>query len=48
MQLDFLAWYVDEERFMRYGSPSDKVDVRDNPNWGPTEYENVYEKIEWR
>ena len=48
MQLDFLAWYPDKDRLELYGCPSDKSEIRDNPNRWPTEYENVFEKIEWR
>ena len=32
MQLDFLAWYPDKDRLELYGCPSDKSEIRDNPN----------------
>ena len=47
MQLDYLQWYPDQDKIEIYGSPVDWCDSRDNPNWTPTEYENVYQKLEW-
>lgn len=41
-QLDFLSWYVDSERIEAYWLPWIVDWLRDNPNWVPTEYENVY------
>lgn len=46
MQLDFLAWYPDSVKLDTYGIPSDYDIYRDNPNWEPTEYENVYRMVE--
>lgn len=46
-QLDFLAWYVDEMRITTYWIPYVNVWIKDNPNWIPTEYENVYMKTEF-
>ena len=51
MQLDFLARYPDKDRLEIYGSPNSFNDLnyyRDNPNWEPTEYENVFKKYEIR
>ena len=49
MQLDFLAWYPDNDRLEIYGSPKTDEDYRrDNPNREPTEYENVFCKYEIR
>ena len=47
MQLDYLQWYPDKDKIEIYWSPVDFCDSRDNPNWTPTEYENVYQKLEW-
>ena len=47
MQLDFLARYPDKDRLETYGCPVCDFDYyRDNPNWEPTEYENVFAKYE--
>ena len=47
MQLDFLARYPDKDRLELYGCPVWDYDCyRDNPNWEPTEYENVFAKYE--
>lgn len=48
-QLDFLAWYPDEERINVYWIPwFNYWDwIKDNPNWVPTEFENVYIKTEY-
>lgn len=46
-QLDFLAWYVDSERIKEYWLPIILEEVKDNPNWIPTEFENVYIKSEF-
>lgn len=48
-QLDFLSWYVDDLRITTYGLPWDitKNWIKDNPNWIPTEFENVFMKIEY-
>lgn len=48
-QLDFLAWYVDPNRLKTYWVPSDLwlESIKDNPNRVPTEYENVYMKVEY-
>lgn len=48
LQLDYLQWYPDEYRIEKYGLPWDihEIWIRDNPNWSPTEYENVYIKSE--
>lgn len=47
-QLDYLQWYPDPERIERYGLPwdIDNVWIKDNPNWVPTDYENVFIKTE--
>ena len=52
-QLDFLAWYYDDKKLLEYGVPwfnsTDWFEacVKDNPNRIPTEYENVYYKVEF-
>ena len=48
-QLDFLAWYVDPKRITEYWVPTFNWDigVKDNPNWVPSEYENIYTKTEY-
>ena len=46
-QLDFLAFYVDSERIKAYWVPIDLSWIKDNPNWIPTEFENVYLKSEF-
>lgn len=48
-QLDFLAWYPSIERISEYGIPWFSTDtwIKDNPNWVPSEYENVYIKTEY-
>lgn len=46
MQLDFLAWYPEKDRLEIYWCPNDFDHYRDNPNWEPTEYENVYKMVE--
>lgn len=48
-QLDFLAWYVDDFRLEAYWVPwfINEVWIKDNPNWIPSEYENVYIKTEF-
>ena len=46
LQLDFLAWYVDDYRLNMYWVPDDYDIYRDNPNREPTEYENVYKMVE--
>ena len=48
-QLDFLAWYVDQDRVNIYWIPwfnLNEFSVKDNPNWIPTDYENVFMKVE--
>ena len=48
-QLDFLAWYPDEYRLVKYEVPwfnNQWYSTKDNPNRVPTEYENVYIKKE--
>ena len=49
-QLDFLSRYVDSEKIKAYWVPGfiDDYWVKDNPNWIPTEYENVYIMTEYR
>lgn len=47
-QLDFLSWYVDTEKLSTYGVPFDVSTIKDNPNWIPTEYENVYMMAEYK
>jgi len=46
-QLDFLAWYVDSYRIEQYWLPFVESWIKDNPNWVPSEYENVYIKTEY-
>ena len=46
LQLDFLAWYPDSLKLDTYWIPCDYDIYRDNPNWEPTEYENVYRMVE--
>lgn len=48
-QLDFLSWYVDKKKLEAYWIPwfVDDYWVKDNPNWIPTEYENVYIMTEY-
>lgn len=46
-QLDFLAFYVDPLRIKDYWVPTLPFGVKDNPNWIPCEYENVYTKTEF-
>lgn len=47
-QLDFLAWYVDPEKIEIYWIPwfNEGFSIKDNPNWIPSEYENVFIKQE--
>ena len=47
-QLDYLQWYVAQERIDLYWLPWDvfEVWIKDNPNRVPTEYENVFIKSE--
>ena len=49
-QLDFLSWYVDSDKIEAYWVPGfiDNYWIKDNPNWIPTEYENVYMMTEYR
>ena len=47
-QLDFLSWYVDKSKIEAYWVPYDVTWIKDNPNWVPTEYENVYMMTEYR
>lgn len=46
-QLDFLAWYVDSYSIEQYWLPFVESWIKDNPNWVPSEYENVYIKTEY-
>lgn len=46
-QLDFLAFYADSDKLKLYGVPWIIDWVKDNPNWIPTEFENVYLKSEF-
>ena len=50
-QLDFLSWYVDETRITTYWIPwaidEKSYWIKDNPNWIPTDYENVFIKKEY-
>ena len=47
-QLDYLQWYPDDFRIAKYGLPwnIDEVWIKDNPNWIPSDYENVFIKVE--
>lgn len=47
-QLDYLQWYPEEIRIEKYWLPWNIHDIwiKDNPNWIPTEYENVFIKSE--
>lgn len=47
-QLDFLSRYVSSDKLTTYGVPFDIWTIKDNPNWIPTEYENVYMMCEYR
>lgn len=40
-QVDFLRFYVPEQKWLLYWSPWDNW-VKDNPNYEPTDYQNVY------
>lgn len=44
-QLDFLSFWVKDSAFQLY-SPFQINDLRDNPNWELTNYENVYQLVE--
>lgn len=48
-QLDFLSWYVPSDKIEAYWVPGFNYEswIKDNPNWIPTEYENVYVKTEF-
>lgn len=47
-QLDFLAWYVDPIKLDLYWLPFESESwIKDNPNWVPTEFENVFKKVEY-
>ena len=48
-QLDYLQFYPDSDRIEKYGLPWNILEiwVKDNPNWIPTEFENVYLKTEF-
>ena len=47
-QLDYLQWYPLEEKLLRWGVPyqDTRYTFRDNPNWVPSDYENVFIKTE--
>jgi len=47
-QLDYLQWYPDRFRIEQYGLPLNILEiwVKDNPNWIPSDYENVFIKSE--
>ena len=47
-QLDFLSWYVWVDKLESYWVPFDVWSIKDNPNWIPTEYDNVYMMAEYR
>ena len=47
-QLDFLAWYVDSIKLDLYWLPYENdLGIKDNPNRIPTEYENIFKKVEY-
>lgn len=48
-QLDYLQFYPDSEKIALYGLPWSILEswVKDNPNWIPLEYENVFIKTEY-
>lgn len=48
-QLDFLSWYVPNDKIQSYWVPWFDLEswIKDNPNWVPTEFENVYIKTEY-
>lgn len=45
-QIDYLRFYVPVEKMLLYGSPFDKV--KDNPNYEPTWYNNVYSITDYK
>ena len=47
-QLDFLSWYPWIDSLEAYWVPFDVTTIKDNPNWIPTEYENVYMIAEYK
>lgn len=46
-QLDYLRFYVPSEKWLIYGTPWDSW-VKDNPNYEPTEYSNVYKLTDYK
>lgn len=46
-QVDYLRFYVPADKWMIYWTPWDKW-VKDNPNFEPTEYTNVYKLTDYK
>ena len=46
-QVDFLRFYVPYEKWSLYGTPRDNW-VKDNPNYEPTDYQNVYKLVDYK
>lgn len=46
-QVDYLRFYVPEDKWLLYWTPWDKW-VKDNPNYEPTEYQNVYKLTDYK
>lgn len=47
-QLDYLRFYVPQESIELYGCPWNNKGVKDNPNWELTDYENVYQLLDYK
>ena len=48
-QVDYLRFYVPEDKALLYWTPFSSIGaVRDNPNYQPTEYENVYMMTDYK
>lgn len=46
-QVDYLRFYVPADKWLVYGTPRDDG-VKDNPNYQPTEYNNVYKLTDYK
>ena len=46
-QLDYLRFYVPEQKWMLYWTPRENG-VRDNPNWETTWFQNVYKMTDYK
>ena len=47
-QVDYLRFYVPSEKWMLYGTPWDNSQIRDNPNFEPAGFLNVYKMTDHR